>query len=91
MLIGIGAVKAEAYASAVHHRGALITLCAAGLAASLLRAKPVAVAVFAAGLLAVALAVHPIVLGVGFGFGAFALLIALFFTISTVLHARQRS
>jgi hypothetical protein len=90
VVIAVGAVKAEAYASAVQHRGALISLFAIGLAASLLRTKPLAIAVFTAGLLAAALALHPIVLGVGFGLGTFVLLIALFFAISTVLHARQR-
>jgi hypothetical protein len=90
VLIAVGALKVEAYASAAQHRGALIPVFAIGLAVALLRMKPLAVAVFTAGLLAVALALHPIALGVGFGFGALALLIALFFAISTVLHARQR-
>jgi hypothetical protein len=90
VLVAVAAVKAEAYASAVQHRGALISLFAIGLAASLLRTKPLGIAVFTAGLLAAALAMRPIALGVGFGLGAFVLLIALFFAISTVLHARQR-
>jgi hypothetical protein len=90
VLIAVGAIKAEAYASAAHH-GALIPVFAIGLAASVLRTKPLGIAAFGAGLLAVALALHPIALGVGFGLGAFVLLIALFFAISTVLHARQRA
>jgi uncharacterized membrane protein (DUF485 family) len=85
----VGAVKVEAYASLLHHRGSLIGVLAVGLVLSVLRPKPLAIAAFAAGILAFALAPHPVLLGVALGFGAFALLIALFFTISTVLHARQ--
>jgi hypothetical protein len=33
---------------------------------------------------------HPVLAGVGIGFGAVALLVALFFGIATILHARQR-
>jgi hypothetical protein len=86
----VGAVKVEAYASLLHDRGALISVLAVGLVASALRSKPLAMAAFAAGILAFALAPHPALVGVALGFGAFALLIALFFTISTVLHARQQ-
>jgi hypothetical protein len=90
VIVVVGALKVEAYASLVEHRGSLIAALALGLAFSVLRSKPLAIAVFAAGILGFALALHPLLAGVGLGVGAFALLIALFFTISTVLHARQR-
>jgi len=90
VLVVIGALKVEAYASLVHHRASLIAVLAVGLAVSLLRTRPVAIAVFSAGILGLALAMHPFLAGIGLGLGAFAVLIALFFTISTVLHARQR-
>lgn len=91
VLIAAGAVKAEAYRSVVHHRGGMIALLAVGLLVAVRRAKLklVAIAAFSAAILAFALALHPAVAGAGLGFGAFALLLALFFTISTVLHARQ--
>ena len=54
------------------------------------RPKPLLIAALTAALVATTVAPHPVLLGVGVGFGAFAVLIALFFTISTVLHARQR-
>jgi hypothetical protein len=89
-VIAAGAVKVDAYASLLHHRGGLIAVLAIGLVGSVLRPKPLAIAAFAAGVFAFALAPHPAMLGVSLGFGAFVVLIALFFMISTVLHARQR-
>jgi hypothetical protein len=88
--IAVGAVKVEAYASLLHDRTGVIFVLAVGLLVAFLRAKPVAIAVFAAGILGFALALHPLLAGVALGVGAFVLLIALFFAISTVLHARQR-
>lgn len=88
--IAVGAVKVEAAAALLHDRGTLFTVLALGLLLSVLRPKPVAIAAFGAALLGFALALHPVAAGVGLGFGTFALLIALFFAISTVLHARQR-
>jgi hypothetical protein len=90
VLIAVGAVKVQAYASLLHHRGGMIAALAIGLALSMLRSKLVAIAGFAAGILAFALALHPSLIGVGFGVGAFVLLVTVFFAISTVLHARQR-
>jgi hypothetical protein len=84
-----GGGEGGGYASLLHHRGSLIGVLAVGLVVSVLRPKPLAIAAFAAGILAFALAPHPAVLGASLGFGAFVVLIALFFTISTVLHARQ--
>ena len=90
VLIVVALAKGEAYASLLHDRAGLIALLAAGLGLAVLRARPLAIAAFAAGILAFALALHPVLAGAGLGVGAFALLIALFFTISTVLRARQR-
>jgi hypothetical protein len=89
-LIAVGAVKVEAYASLLHDRAGLIAVLAVGLGLSVLRFKPLAIAAFAAGILGFALAFHPVLAGAALGFGAFALLIALFFAISTVLLARQK-
>jgi hypothetical protein len=92
VVVVAGALKADAYASLIHHRAALIAALAAALVASVirLRPKPILIAALTAALAASAVALHPAVLGVAVGFGAFAVLVALFFTISTVLHARQR-
>ena len=90
VVFAVGAVKAEGYASLVHHRGVMITVLAIGLVVSLLRYKFVAVAAFAAPVLAFALAPHPFGVGLALGLGAFVVLIVLFFAISTVQHSRQR-
>lgn len=89
VVMAVGAVKVEAYGSLLHDRPGLIAALGVGLVLSVLRSKPVAIAAFGAGIVGFALAFHPVLAGVGLGFGAFALLIALFFAISTVLHARQ--
>jgi len=90
--IVVGAVKVQAGASLLEHRGSLIAALAVALVVSVirLRPKPLLIAALTAALVATTVAPHPVVLGVALGFGAFALLTALFFTISTVLHARQR-
>ncbi len=90
VFVAVAGLKAEAYASLVNDRPGMIAVLAVGLGVSLLRFKPVAIAVFSAPLLAFAVAPHPALLGVAFGVGVFAFLIALFFAISTVLRARQR-
>ena len=87
--MGVGAVKVDAYASLVHHRGGMLAVLAIGLLGVVLRPKPVGIAAFAAAILALALAPHPFVLGVALGVGAFVVLMTLFFAISTALHARQ--
>jgi uncharacterized membrane protein (DUF485 family) len=88
-VVAVVAVKAEAYASLAHDRTGLVIVLTVGLAFAVLRHKPVAIGAFAAGILAFALAPHPVGAGVALGVGAFVLLIALFFAIATVLHARQ--
>jgi hypothetical protein len=92
VVVAVGAVKADAYASLIDHRASLIAALAAALVVSVirLRPKPLLIAALTAALVASAVAVHPAVLRVALGFGVFAVLVALFFTISTVLHARQR-
>ena len=92
VVVVFGALKVDAYASLLEHRAALIGALAATLAASVIRQrpKPLLIAALGATLFASALALHPVLVGVAVGFGAFAVLVALFFAISTVLHARQR-
>jgi hypothetical protein len=84
------ALKSEAYGKLLFHRGELIAALAVGLALSLLRVRLVGLAISAALLLAFILSAHSLGLGLELGFGAFALLMALFFAVSTVLHLRQQ-
>lgn len=92
VVVVVGALKVEAYASLLEHRAALIAALAAALVASVIRQrpKPLLIAALGAALFASALAPHPVLAGVALGVGAFVLLVVLFFAISTVLHARQR-
>jgi hypothetical protein len=86
----LAGLKSEGLARTVIHRGGLITVVAIFLVTSVLRVRPVGTAVATALLLALVLGAHSLGLGLGLGFGGFALLMALFFAISTVLLARQR-
>jgi hypothetical protein len=86
----LAALKSETVLRLVLHRGALFAALAVFLTTSLLRGRLVGVAVAASVLVALILGAHSFGLGVGLGFGGFALLMALFFAISTVLLARQR-
>jgi len=86
----LAALKSEGLARAVIHRGGLIAFCAVGLAVGLLRFKPVTVAVTSAVLVAILLGAHSLGFGLALGFGGFALLLTVFFAISTLLHLRQR-
>jgi len=83
------AVKSEGLANLVFHRGSLIVVLTIGFAAAVLRVRPVTLAVTTALLLALVLGAHSLVRGLALGFAVFALLTALFFTLSAVLHARQ--
>ncbi len=85
----LAALKSEALAKLVFHRGSLIGVTAVILAISLLRARPIGLAGATALLLALVVGAHSLGLGLGLGFGGFAVLMALFFAISAVLHARQ--
>ena len=86
----IALLKSETLGRALFHRGGLIVFCAVGLAVGVLKAGPVTVAATAALLVALLVGAHSLGLGLTLGFGGFALLMALFFAISTVLHIRQR-
>lgn len=85
----LAVLKSEALVKLIVHRGSLIAVAAVILATSVLRGRPVGIAATTALLLALVLGAHSLGLGVGLGFGGFALLMVLFFAISTVLHARQ--
>ena len=87
--VGLALVKANALTEALHYRVAVIVLLGLGLAFSVLRPKPIGIAVTAAPLLAFTLAPRSTVSGVALGFGAFVLLLALFIALGTALHARQ--
>ncbi len=87
--VGVALVKGDALAAVVHHRIELTVLLGLGLAFSVLRTRPVAIAATAGPLLAFTLAPRSTALGIALGFGAFLLLLALFTAIGTVLRARQ--
>jgi hypothetical protein len=87
--IVIAALKSEALFKLIFHHGELIAVIAVLLVTSLLRGRPVAIAAATSLLLAFVLGAHSLGLGLALGFGGFALLMALFFAISTVLLARQ--
>ena len=86
----LAVVKSEGLAKLIVHRHSLIVVAAVLLARSLLMVRPIATAVAIPLLLALVLGAHSLGLGLALGFGGFAILMALFFVISTVLHARQR-
>ena len=90
-MVGVGLVllKAEALPELLRHRGWVIAILGLGLVSSVLRMRPVAVALTAGPLLAFALAPGSTALGIAVGVGAFGLLLALFFVIGAVLMARQ--
>jgi hypothetical protein len=91
LIVGIGLAlgKTEGLRELLHHQGELIALLGLGLAFSVLRPRPVGIALTAAPLLAFALAPRSTVLGIALGLGGFVLLLALFFAVASVLHARQ--
>jgi hypothetical protein len=85
----LAGLKSEVLVRLILHRGELIALLAVVLMLSLLRGRPVGIAVGTSLLLAFVVGAHSLGLGLALGFGGFALLMALFFAISTVLLARQ--
>ncbi len=93
MVVGVGLVllKAQALSGLVHHPIWVIVALAVGLVSSVLRARPIGVALTAGPLLAFALSPSSTALGIVVGVGAFVVLLALFFAIATVLMARQDS
>ena len=88
VLVFVG-IKAEAYRNIIEHRTGLIVLFGAWLLGAILRRRPIALAVAVGALVALGLDVHPVVAGVGLAVGLIALLVALSFVVSTILHARQ--
>jgi hypothetical protein len=89
VLVGLGALKGKAVTELFHYRTALTVVLAVGLASSLLRGSPVAMAVLGAPLLAVVLDPHSVVLGIAVGVGAFVLLLSVFAAIGTLLGVVQ--
>ena len=85
----IAALKSGALFKVLFHHGELIAVLAVLLVTSVLRGRPVGIAATTSLLLAFVLGAHSLGLGLALGFGGFALLMALFFAISTVLLARQ--
>jgi uncharacterized membrane protein (DUF485 family) len=83
------ALKGAALASAVHHRASWLVLLSLLSLVSLLRAKPLALALFAAPLLAFAIDPHSVLVGVAVGVGAFFALIVLFAALGTALNMRD--
>ena len=81
--------KAEALSGLLHHRGWVIAILGLGLVSSVLRMRPVGVALTVGPLLAFALAPGSTALGIAVGVVAFGLLLALFFAVGAVLMARQ--
>jgi hypothetical protein len=81
--------KADALRVLLHGRVALMALFGLWLVLSVLRPRPVGIAVTVAGLLAFVIAPGSVLVGIGLGLGAFVLLMALFFAVATVLQARQ--
>jgi uncharacterized membrane protein (DUF485 family) len=82
-------LKARGLAELLHHRAELIGLLGLLVVVSVLRARPILIAVFAAPLLALALAPSSTALGIAIGVGTFLLLTAAFVGIGTLLQARQ--
>jgi uncharacterized membrane protein (DUF485 family) len=82
-------LKARGLAELLHHRAELIGILGLLVVVSVLRARPILIAVFAAPLVAFALAPSSTALGIAIGVGAFVLLTAAFVAIGTLLQARQ--
>jgi hypothetical protein len=87
--VGLAVVKADGLAAVLHHRVEVIALLGLGLVLSVLRPRPVGIALTAGPLLAFTFGPRSTVLDIAVGFGAFVLLLALFIAIGTVLAARQ--
>jgi len=85
------AFKAEALAELLHHRASLIAVLAVAVALSVMRPRPARLAATLPPLLAVTVGRHSLALGAALGFGGFAVLLAAFFAVGTVLVARQKT
>jgi hypothetical protein len=89
VFVGLAIGKAHAVAEVVRHRPELITVLGVTLALAVLRIRLILVAMSAAALFAVCVDPHPLLRGIALGAGALAVLLAVLFTLSTVLHIRQ--
>jgi len=87
--VAVALLKAQALSGLLHHRVWVIVILGLGLLSSVVRTRPVGVALTAGPLLAFALAPASTALGIAVGVGAFGLLLAMFFAVGTVLMARQ--
>ncbi len=86
----LAVLKSEAVVKLLFHRGELVGVMAVWLVVSVLKPRPAGIAIATSVLAACLIAPHSLGLGIPVGFGAFAVLVALFFTVSTLLHAAQR-
>ena len=82
-------LKAQALSGLLHHRAWVIAILGLGLVSSVLRTRPVGVALTAGPLLALALDPRSTALGVAVGVAAVGVLLAMFFAVGTVLMLRQ--
>ncbi len=89
VVVALGIGKARAFDELVHHQDELIAVLGVILALAVLRIRLILVAVSTAALFAVCVDPHPFLRGLAVGTGALMLLLAVFFTIATVLHVRQ--
>jgi hypothetical protein len=84
----LAVVKSEGYRVVLDNRVGVIVALGVVLVFSVLRPKPVRIAVAAAALVALALNPHALMLGVAIAFGALVLLMTLFMAVAAVLRAR---
>jgi hypothetical protein len=86
VIVAAAAAKGAVIANVFHHRSGAIVVLAVLAAVSLLRGRPLWLAMFGGPLLAVALHPHPLLLGIAVGVGAFFVLIVLFAALGTALN-----
>jgi hypothetical protein len=89
VIVAAASVKGVVIANLFHHRSGWIALLGVLATVSLLRGRPLRLAISAAPLLAVALHPHPLLLGIAVGVGAFFVLIVLFAALGTALNMRD--
>jgi hypothetical protein len=83
------AVKGAALASALHHRTSWLVLLSLLAFVSLMRARPLALALFGGALLAFAIDPHSVLVGLAVGVAACFVLIVLFAALGTALNTRD--
>jgi hypothetical protein len=87
LVIGVG--KTEGFRLLEHHVWGWTIVLGITACWSLLRARPVLTALFGAPAITLLLKPHPVAIGVAVGFATFAVLIAVFVAIGTVLRYRD--